>query len=279
MPLDTRPGTHAHYVDTGVWSTGAVEEAQRVGSASILASGEGAAYAALPDFSCEQLGTDTAYVHTTSNNTIYGTQWQTLPSTGQHRHVCDMSSDIFSRPIAVEEFALIYAGAQKNAGPAGVTLAIIDKAWMESAREDIPTIWRYATQAKKGSTYNTPPVFAIYVVALVAKWLEEQGGVAAAMARNEAKAKLIYDAIARADGFYAASVEAWEHRSRMNVAWRIADPALEPVFVAEAASAGLSGIKGHRLVGGIRASIYNAMPIEGCERLVAFMDAFADRHG
>ncbi|MDP6943557.1 MAG: aminotransferase class V-fold PLP-dependent enzyme [Myxococcota bacterium] len=171
-----------------------------------------------------------------------------------------------------------YAGAQKNAGPAGVTLVIVDKGWMDTARDDIPAIWRYATQAAKGSTYNTPPVFPIYVVGLVAQHLEAQGGVAAAAERNEAKAGLLYDGMSRSGGFYVPAVSRASDRSRMNVAWRIADRALEPVFVAEAAAAGLSGLKGHRLVGGIRASIYNAMPLEGCERLAAFMDDFAKRH-
>lgn len=268
----------AAYVDTGVWSRGAVEEAQRVGSATVLASGEASGYSALPEVLTGDLGDATAYVHTTSNNTIYGTQWQTLPQFGPHRHVCDMSSDIFSRPVDVGAFGLIYAGAQKNAGPAGVTLVIAEKEWMAQAREDIPTIWRYETQAKKGSTYNTPPVFPIYVVGLVARWLEQQGGIAAAVMRNEAKADLLYDTMARSGGTYTPTVSDPTHRSRMNVTWRISDQALEPVFVSEAAAAGLSGLKGHRLVGGIRASIYNAMPMDGCERLAAFMEDFASRH-
>ena len=273
-----KAGTSAAYVDTGVWSKGAVEEAQRVGDAHILASGLDAGYAALPELSRAEVAGDNAYVHTTSNNTIYGTQWQTLPEFPGTYHVCDMSSDIFSREIDVSSFGLIYAGAQKNAGPAGVTLVIINKAWMESAREDIPTIFRYETQAKKGSTYNTPPVFPIYVVGLVAKWLEEQGGVEAIKVRNAAKADALYEAMQRSNGFYAPTVLDPRHRSQMNVTWRVADSALEPVFVAEAAEAGLSGLKGHRLVGGLRASIYNAMPLAGCERLANFMDEFAGRH-
>ena len=273
-----REGQHAAYVDTGVWSAGAVAEAKRVGEASVVASGEASGYSALPEIATDGLDERTAYVHTTSNNTIYGTQWQTLPDVGAHRHVCDMSSDIFSRPIDVGAYGLIYAGAQKNAGPAGVTLVIAEKSWMAEAREDIPVIWRYETQAKKGSTYNTPPVFAIYVVGLVARWLEEQGGVAAAVSRNEAKAGLLYETMARSQGMYTPTVANPAHRSRMNVTWRIADRELEPIFVAEAAKQGLSGLKGHRLVGGIRASIYNAMTLEGCERLAAFMDDFASRH-
>jgi len=279
VPLNfLRSGQSAAYVDTGVWSKGAIDEARRLGSVEVVASGESAGYGDLPDLTNVALPSDLAYVHTTSNNTIYGTQFNPLPSFPSAPHVCDMSSDIFSRPVDVASFGLIYAGAQKNAGPAGVTLVIVDTAWMASAREDIPAIWRYATQAAKGSTYNTPPVFPIHVVGLVAQHLERQGGVPAAARRNEAKSAVLYDAMARSSGLYTPAVSRPGDRSRMNVAWHIADPALEPVFVAEAGAAGLSGLKGHRLVGGIRASIYNAMPIEGCERLAGFMDDFASRH-
>lgn len=279
VPLNfLRTGQSAAYVDTGVWSKGAIDEARRLGDVAVIASGEPEGYGVLPDLTNVSLPESLAYVHTTSNNTIYGTQFHPLPGFHGARHVCDMSSDIFSRPVDVSSFGLIYAGAQKNAGPAGVTLVIVDKAWMAEGREDIPAIWRYATQAAKGSTYNTPPVFPIYVVGLVAQHLERQGGVAAAAERNEKKAALIYDAITSSGGVYTPAVARPVDRSRMNVAWRISDPALEPVFVAEAAAEGLSGLKGHRLVGGIRASIYNAMPVEGCERLATFMDEFARRH-
>ncbi len=278
VPLNfLRPGSSAAYVNTGAWSEYSIEEANRLGTAVEVASGEASCFAALPDVSDLELGADTAYVHTTSNNTIYGTQWQRLPTFGDVPHVCDMSSDIFSRAVRVSDFQLIYAGAQKNAGPAGVTLAIVDRSWMASAREDIPAIWRYETHAKKDSMYNTPPTFPIYVVGLVTQWIERQGGVQRIAQVNEQKANLIYEAI-DASEIWECAVANPDHQSRMNVAWRTRDPELAPRFVAEAAEARLSGLKGHRKVGGLRASIYNAMPLSGVERLVSFMDDFARRH-
>ena len=277
VPLNFLGDATAAYVDTGAWSTYALDEARRMGRAEEVASGRELGYTALPDLSSVQLAAHTAYVHTTSNNTIYGTQWQELPDFGGVRHVCDMSSDILSRPIDVARFGLVYSGAQKNAGPAGVTIVLIDKDWMASAPGDIPAIWRYATQAAKGSMYNTPPTFAIYVVGLVVKWIEELGGVEAVAAQNQRKAALLYEVIDGSDGFWQASVAEPGHRSRMNVTWRPADPELAPRFVSEALAQGLSGLKGHRAIGGLRASIYNAMPISGVERLVDFMDGFARR--
>jgi len=278
VPLNfLRAGSRAAYVHTGAWSEYAIDEARRLGVADVVASGEESGFTALPDLDGLQLSDDVAYVHTTSNNTIYGTQWQELPDFGSVSHVCDMSSDIFSRPVDVSRLKLIYAGAQKNAGPAGVTLVIVERDWMASAREDIPSIWRYATHAAKDSMYNTPPTFPIYVVGLVTAWIERQGGVEAIAATNERKARLIYEAIAASE-FWECAVREPAHQSRMNVAWRTRDPDLAPVFVAEALAAGLSGLKGHRKVGGLRASIYNAMTLEGVERLVAFMDDFARRN-
>lgn len=274
------PEQRAAYVMTGVWSDYALEEAQRMGDAYVAASSKDENYGRLPDTDGLVLGSDVAYVHTTSNNTIYGTQFRELPDFGSTRHVCDMSSDILSTPVDVSRFGLIYAGAQKNCGPAGVTLVIVDKAWMASARIDIPTIWRYETHAKKSSMYNTPPTFAIYVVGLVAKWLEEMGGLTAMAKRNAQKAGLLYEAIESSDGFYTPNVGVADHRSRMNVTFRTrGGAAVDKRFVSEAAAAGLSGLKGHRLSGGLRASIYNAMPVEGVERLVTFMEGFAAQAG
>ena len=279
IPLNfLREGQRAAYVDTGKWAAGAFEEAEIIGQATTVASSAGSNYMSLPDLSGVTLGSDTAYVHTTSNNTIYGTQWPRLPDFGAVPHVCDMSSDILSRPLPVDRFGLIYAGAQKNAGPAGVTLAIIRKDWMASARDDIPVIWRYATHAKKDSMYNTPPVFAIHCVGLVVKWLEALGGLEAIEARNEGKATLLYDTIDGSNGFYRGTVTVPEHRSRMNVTWRLSSEELEREFVAKAAAEGLMGLKGHRSVGGVRASIYNALPLVGVERLVAFMRSFRASH-
>ncbi|MBD91189.1 MAG: 3-phosphoserine/phosphohydroxythreonine aminotransferase [Deltaproteobacteria bacterium] len=278
VPLNfLNDGQTAAYVNTGAWSTYAIDEAARLGSAAEVATGEPSGFSELPDLGGLELGAETAYVHTTSNNTIYGTQWQSLPTFGEVPHVCDMSSDIFSRPVDVSGFKLIYAGAQKNAGPAGVTLVIIDKAWMAQAREDIPAIWRYATHAAKDSMYNTPPTFPIYVVGLVTQWIELQGGVERVAEINERKAGLIYEAIDASDVWECAVAEP-SHQSRMNVAWRTRDPELAPRFVAEAAEAGLSGLKGHRKVGGLRASIYNAMPLSGVETLVEFMSDFARKN-
>ena len=280
VPLSfLRPGQQASYVLTGAWSKYALKEAGVLGQASVLATGEDGNFSELPSLADAALPPDTAYVHTTSNNTIFGTQWQELPDFGGARHVCDMSSDILSRPIDVGRFGLVYAGAQKNLGPAGVTLVIIDKAWMAEARDDIPSIWQYRVQAAKDSMFNTPPCFAIYVCGLAARWLEELGGVPAIQARNEQKAAMVYELIDASGGFYRGHVARAEHRSRMNVTWRTADPELEPRFVKEAEAEGLKGLKGHRSVGGLRASIYNAMPVEGVERLVDFMQRFARAHG
>jgi len=272
---DGKVGT---YVVTGAWAKYALKEAQGMGEAKAVATGESTNFAALPDLSGVELPAGTAYVHTTSNNTIAGTQWQELPSFPGARHVCDMSSDILSRPLNVSDFAMIYAGAQKNAGPSGVTMVIVDKAWLEEARTDIPTIWRYKTHLDNDSMFNTPPCFAIYVVGLVGKWLESIGGLEAMAARNEEKAALLYDALESSGGYYTLPVKEKAHRSLMNVVWRIANEELESVFVKEANEAGLANLKGHRSVGGLRASIYNAMPREGVECLVDFLADFQKRH-
>ncbi len=270
------PGSWAAYVDTGVWARAAYDDAVTLGDARVVASGEADGYTRLPDLSGLSLDGSCAYVHTTSNNTIYGTQWPLdgrWPDFGPTPHVCDMSSDILSRPIDVSKFELIYGGAQKNAGISGLTICVLDKAWMEAARKDIPSIWQYRVQHKNDSMYNTPPTFGIYVTLLTCRWLEREGGVAAVAARNEQKAALLYGAIDASGGFYRGMV-APEHRSLMNVTWRLPSEALEKRFIAECEEAGLHHLKGHRKAGGIRASLYNAMPLEGVERLVDFMRDF-----
>lgn len=271
------PGTSAAYVDTGVWARAAYEDAKTLGDARIVASGEPMGYLALPDLAGLALPANTAYAHTTSNNTIYGTQWPAMPDFGDVPHVSDMSSDILSRPIDVSRFKMIYAGAQKNAGISGVTLVILDKAWMNAARADIPSIWQYRVQDANDSMYNTPPTFAIYVTLLVCRWLEERGGVPAIAAENERKAGALYAAIDDSQGFYRGCVTDPAHRSRMNVTFRLPSEALEKRFCAEAEAAGLHHLKGHRKAGGIRASLYNALPLEGVERLVDFMKTFRQR--
>lgn len=278
IPLSFLPsGRAAAFVDTGDWARYARDEAATLGETYTLASSREAGYGSLPAIDPADVRPDTAYVHTTSNNTIYGTQFQALPDFGDVPHVCDMSSDILSRPLDVSRFALIYAGAQKNAGPSGVTLVIIDRAFMDGGRRDIPKIWQYRVQAAKDSMLNTPPTFAIYCVGLVVRWLEAQGGVAAVARVNEQKARLIYDAIDGSGGFYRANVADWDHRSRMNITWRLPTEELEKRFVAEAADAGMSSLKGHRNAGGIRASVYNQLPLAGAERLAEFMAAFRKR--
>lgn len=278
VPLNfLRPGRRAAFVDTGVWATGALEEARTLGDAYCLASSADGGYHHLPELAGRELAPDTEYVHTTSNNTIYGTQWQELPDFGAVRHVCDMSSDVLSRPIDVSRFGLIYAGAQKNAGTAGVTLVVVDRRWIAEARADIPTIWQYAVQDKKDSCYNTPPTFAIYALMLVLRWLEEQGGVAGIARLNDEKAKAIYSVIDDSGGFYRPFVKDPAHRSRMNVCFGLPDDARHAAFLAGAKEAGLDSLKGHRTAGGIRASIYNQMPLDGVMRLVDYLRAFQRR--
>ena len=279
FPLNfLRPDQRAAFIDSGIWSTAAYQEASVLGDARIVASGRSSGYAALPDLASIALDDAIGYVHTTSNNTIYGTQWRPLPHFGQHRHVCDMSSDFLSRPVNVADFACIYAGAQKNAGPAGVTIVILDRSLMAQGRQDIPSIWQYRVQAAKDSMYNTPPTFAIYCVGLVLRWIDEHGGVAGMVERAKKKTQIVHSAIDESRGYYRHCVADPTHRSQMNVTWRIHSPELEPVFVAEANDAGLLGLKGHRLFGGLRASIYNQLPVAAVERLAAFMAAFRQRH-
>lgn len=275
VPLNFLPADKsAAYVVSGSWSKKALAEAKRLGRATAIASSDDKKFAELPSLEGVSVPADAAYVHTTSNNTIAGTQWPELPDFPGHRHVCDMSSDIFSRPLQAGRFALLYAGAQKNAGPSGVTIVVAEKAWMESAPETIPAIWRYQTHAAARSLYNTPPAFGVYVVGLTLAWIEEQGGLTGIAKRNEAKAKLLYDTIDGFDGYFRGTVTNPAHRSRMNVTFRLPSEDLEKAFLKEAEAANLVGLKGHRSVGGLRASIYNAMPLAGVERLVDLMGRF-----
>jgi phosphoserine aminotransferase len=222
------------------------------------------------------LSEDPAYIHLTSNNTIFGTQWASFPDYGKGRIIADMSSDILSRVFDVSRFGLIYAGAQKNLGPAGATLAIISPEMLEACDKSVPTMLKYGIHAKNNSLYNTPPVIAVYVIGLVLKWMKELGGLSAVEAQNREKAKLIYDAIDNSAGFYKGHAEPGS-RSIMNVTFRLSDEELEAEFAAKATKEGLVGLKGHRSVGGMRASIYNAMPVAGCKTLASFMNDFARR--
>ena len=278
VPLNLLPaGGKADYVITGVWSQKALKEAKRVGTANIAATTEPENFDRIPRQEDLKLDPDAAYVHFTTNNTIHGTKWKYDPATGAVPLVADASSDILSRPIDVGKYALIYAGAQKNLAPAGVTLVIIRKDMLERSPKDLHTMLNYNTHAKERSLYNTPPVFAIYVMRLVLKWLVEQGGLQVAQKRNEEKAKVLYDTIDSSQ-FYRGHAKP-DSRSLMNVTFRLPSEELEKQFVGEAAKSGLDGLKGHRSVGGIRASIYNAFPKQGVDALAAFMKEFERTHG
>ncbi len=269
-------GKTAEYINTGSWAKKAIAEAKKLNKPHrVIASSEDDNFRYIPtDFT---VGSDAAYLHITSNNTIFGTQWQEYPDTGDVPLIADMSSDFYCRRFDPNRFALIYAGAQKNAGPSGVTIVIIRKDLLERSPDDIPTILNYRIFAEKHSLYNTPNTFGIYVVNLVMKWLEDQGGIDAVEKINRQKAQLLYDALDASD-FYKPHARK-DSRSIMNVTWRLPSEELEKRFVEEAAANELVGLKGHRSVGGIRASIYNAMPLEGVQRLVEFMKEFEKKHG
>ena len=278
IPMNLLPaGASADYVDTGTWSTKAIKEARTLGkTVNVAGSSEDKNYSYIPGNLT--LDDKAAYVHITSNNTIKGTQWQRFPETAGVPLVADMSSDIMSRPFDVTPFGLIYAGAQKNIGPAGVCLVIIRDDMLARVPDTLPSMLKYTTFASKNSMYNTPPCFAIYTIQLVLQWLEETiGGLAAMETLNQKKAALLYDLL---DGgeFYRGTAEVGS-RSLMNVTFRLPSEELEARFVAEALENGLGGLKGHRSVGGCRASIYNALSLQAVEALVAFMEAFARRNG
>ncbi len=265
----------AAYVNTGVWAKKAMAEAKYYGPAYEAASSADLDHSYIPSSFTWQPDTD--YVHITSNNTIYGTEWPAFPDFPVPV-VCDMSSDILSRPVDVSKFDLIYAGAQKNLAPAGVVVAIIKDEFLAQARQDLPTMLRYSTFAANDSLYNTPPVFCIYMLNKTLRYLEDQGGVRAAEQRNIAKAQLLYDVIDGSGGFYRGHAQK-PYRSRMNITFNLATPALEKDFVAQGKAQGFVGIGGHRLVGGCRASCYNAVPYEACQALADFMKTYQQQHG
>lgn len=278
VPMNLLPaGGSADYIVTGSWSQKAVKEARRVGTVKIAGSTEAEKFVRVPKQSELTLDPAAAYVHITTNNTIYGTEWHHVPDVGDVPLVADASSDIFSRPIDVAKYGLIYAGAQKNLAPAGVTLVIIRDDLVKRTPSSLPTMLQYSVHAENKSLYNTPPVFAIYVMRLVLAWLVKQGGLAAIERVNERKAAKLYAEIDRT-GFYRGHA-ASDSRSRMNVTFRLPNEELEKKFVKEATAAGLDGLKGHRSVGGLRASIYNAFPEAGIDALVDFMRAFEKQNG
>jgi len=270
-------GATADYIDAGSWGDKAIKEAKKVGTVNIAASTKGENYSRVPLQSELKLTPGAAYVHVTSNNTIEGTEYKSLPEVGDVPLVNDTSSDMFSRPLDIARHGLIYSGAQKNLGPSGVTLVIIREDLLARSQKSLPTMMNYAIQAENGSMYNTPPTFAVYTLGLVMKWLIAQGGLAAIAAINERKAAKLYAEIDRS-GFYRGTAHK-DCRSLMNVTFRLASEDLEKLFVKESTAAGLDGLKGHRSVGGMRASIYNAFPEPGIDDLVAFMREFERTHG
>ncbi len=273
------PGTVADYLLTdGSWSERAYEEARLIGEARIAGSTREEEYRRVPGTNEIHLSDNPAYVHITSNNTIYGTQWHTYPKVDERMLVADMSSDILSRPFNARQFGLIYAGAQKNLGPSGVTVVIIRNSLLTQAAKNVPTMLRYATHAKNNSLYNTPPVFGVYMLNLVLGWIEGNGGLAAIGQVNQQKAQVVYDAIDRSGEFYRGHAQP-DSRSLMNITFRLPEEALERQFVKQAKEEGMIGLGGHRSVGGVRASLYNAMTIEGSTALSNFMDEFVRQNG
>jgi len=271
-------GRSADYVNTGTWSTNAIKEARVLNKPiKVVASSEDRQFTYIP--ASIAFNKDAVYAHITSNNTIRGTQWSRFPDTGGVPLVADMSSDFMSRPFDAGPFGLVYAGAQKNIGPAGVTLVIVRDDMLGRVPEGLPVMLKYTTFSSKNSLYNTPPCFAIYAVQLVLKWIEETvGGLDKMAALNRAKADRLYGCIDASGGFYRGTAEP-ASRSQMNVTFRLAGEELEKRFLEEAARNGLGGLKGHRSVGGCRASIYNAVGLEAVEALAEFMNAFAKRNG
>jgi len=270
-------GDVADYIVSGDWGAKALKEAKTIGDAREAASSKADKYAFIPKQFTQTPGAK--YIHITTNNTIEGTEYFDLPDVGDTPLVADSSSDIFAVDRDNSRFSFIYMGAQKNAGPSGVTMVVARRSFLEGARKDIPTILSYKTHVDSHSLYNTPPTFGIFVVNEVFKWIEAQGGVAAVEQNNRRKAQILYSALDENDGVYETAVTAKEDRSLMNVTWRLRNPDLEAELLAEAKTAKLDGLKGHRSVGGFRASIYNAFPEKGVQVLADLLRDFAQRKG
>lgn len=273
------PGKPVDVLHTGSWTSKAISELKKGTPFRLAASTEAQKFMRVPRSDEIQFAPDASYVYLCTNNTIEGTQWHSIPEAGAVPLVADMSSDIASRPIEVRRFGLIFAGAQKNLGPSGVTIVVIRRDLAERADKNLPSLMQYRTQIKEKSLYHTPPTFAVYVCGLVLEWIEAEGGVSAIERRNDAKAKLLYDAI-DASPLYSCPVER-DSRSRMNVVFRVAggDAETEKRFVAQAAEAGMVGVAGHRSVGGMRVSLYNAVPLDAVETLLSFMREFERANG
>jgi len=278
VPMNLLRGKRAaDYIDTGDWAKRSIAEAEHFCSVNVAASGEANGFTAIPPRHEWRLDPEAAYVHICANETIIGLEYHWTPDTGEVPLVADMSSNILSRPIDVGRYGLIYAGAQKNIGPAGLTLVIVRDDLLGGALATTPSAFNYTVQAANDSMINTPPTYAIYLAGLVFAWIKRQGGVAAMAERNQAKAALLYEALDASDFYRTRIVPA--DRSRMNVTFHLAEPALDGPFLEGARAAGLLNLKGHRVVGGMRASIYNAMPIDGVRALVGYMKDFEARRG
>ncbi len=267
------PGGYAEFADTGVWANKAMKEAKLFGTVKTVASSKESKYDGIPSFDkWAPMTKEASYLHITSNNTIYGTQYSSFPEPVAPM-IADMSSDILSKRIDVSKFALIYAGAQKNIGPSGVTLVIMKNELASRTPANVPAMLRYDTYINENSLYNTPPTFSIYMIALMTDWMKEIGGLVKMEEINDLKAKILYAAIDDSKGYYSSPVKL-DSRSKMNVVYRLPSEDLENKFLKEASAAGMLNLKGHRSVGGVRASIYNAMPVEGVEKLADFMRKF-----
>ncbi|MFC1524369.1 3-phosphoserine/phosphohydroxythreonine transaminase [Thermodesulfobacteriota bacterium] len=276
VPLNLlRAEKTATYLNTGTWSKKAIKEAKLIGNVNVAYSSEESGFNHVPREDDYSIPSDSEYLYFVSNNTIFGTQFASFPSSPTL--VCDMSSDILSKSVDVNQFGIIFAGAQKNMGPAGCTVVIIREDLLDHSPDNLPTMFKYKTHADKGSMFNTPPCFGIHTIGLVLKWLKKLGGLPEIQQINEKKAALLYQAIDDSD-FYRGHARQ-DSRSLMNITFNLPTPELESQFISEAAPHGLDGIKGHRSVGGIRASIYNAFPTEGVQKLVDFMKEFEKTHG
>lgn len=270
------PGGSADYADTGTWSAKAIKEGKLFGNVNVVASSKETNYNCIPAIRHWKPNNDASYLHITSNNTVAGTQYHSFPVSDAPM-IADMSSDIMSRVFNMNDFGMVYAGAQKNLGPSGVALVIIRKDLAERVADTVPTMLQYKTYIEKNSMFNTPPTFAIYILNLVTEWLKAKGGIAAIEEINDAKSEAIYELIDRTE-FFRSPIDP-ASRSRMNVVFRLPSEDLEAQFLKDAKEVGLVGLKGHRSVGGIRASIYNAMPMKGVEALIDFMNNFESRNG
>ncbi|EFM08852.1 Phosphoserine transaminase [Paenibacillus curdlanolyticus YK9] len=278
LPLNLlTKGAAADYILSGSFSEKAEQEARYIGQTRIAASTKASNWQQVPDVRDISIPADSAYVHITTNNTIEGSRFNAFPRTGDVPLIADMTSDLLSRRIDYRQFDMIYAGAQKNIGPAGITAVIIREELLARCSQQIPLIWRYETYASNDSLYNTPPVHTLYVLERMLQWTKQQGGIDQIEERNRAKAALLYAMIDGSDGFYKGMIDA-EHRSDMNVTWRLPSEELERQFVLEAEQRGFIGLAGHRSVGGLRASVYNAVPVAACEALADFMREFMNKH-